>query len=735
MISGKVRILMVFAMVLTIAGCSGGCQQRVEKPPGLYMLTLDQMFLKVAEEEPGFGGMFIDQDGVLNVHLIDVSKLGAVEDTIVKIFGPDTIPEAGIKVLQADYPFQDLHQWHLAHAADTLAEPGVHSVDIQEVTNRLRIGVEHETAKNQVLAMMTTIGIPHAAVEFFEAPPMEFRLESINDTRRPFMGGQQSSSNQSQCTIGFLATRNGVAGFVTNSHCQDQQGSFKGTRWHQAVVGDGTQNKAGRESVDPDYFFGGDCPGGMRCRFSDAAFIAREGADGLAPPTGEFDAIALPSDYATGGKEFGTFVRIRKKDPHALCGQHVTNVASTSGSQTGFITETCVNKASSDGNFGFICQNVVDISSMGGDSGSPIFTWSSATLPQGARPTATLFGILWGGSGGESAYSSINFIEQELGPLRTHPGDGGGNSAPEIEIVSPGNDAQVGMGALAIETYEAAVSDWEDGGGCCAVTWSSDVDGPLGGGKKIDHAFMTPGTRVITATATDSDGRFDTDAIVVKTSNSPPYMTIQSPTIGQTFNVGAPVQMKGTGWDVNEPYQQLSCNALTWSSNHASDSGWQPSNCIVLRTFATPGSRTITLTGTDSGGLKDSDTVAINIVAPVPNSLPDVIITVPAVAEVYAHNVPLNLAGTVTDLDGGATISYEWVIQPVGGTLLFGGIAEIIVGSGTANSGQVIITPWIPDTAVIGNPGGAPVRIVLRGTDADGMATAERQTTIMFPPS
>jgi hypothetical protein len=731
MTAGKIYLLVLCATVLALSGC----QKQVEKPAKYYSLTLDQMFLKVAEQAPEFGGMFIDQDGVLNVYLTDVSRLGTAKDAMVKTFGSEVIPTAGMKALPADYRFLDLYQWHVAHAAESLAEPGVHSVDIQEVNNRLRIGVEHQTAKNQVLAMLMTLGIPPAAVEFFMAPPMQFRLENLTDTLRPFMGGLQSSSNQTSCTVGFLATRNGVAGYVTNSHCQDVQGSFSGTQWHQAVVGDGMQNKVGKETVDPDYFFGGDCQGGLQCRFSDAAFIAREGAEGLAPPTGEFDAIALPVDYASGGKAFGTFVRLRHKEPHALCGQHVTNVGSTSGSQTGFVTETCVNKASSVGNFGFICQNVVDITSMGGDSGSPIFTWSSATLPQGAKPTATLFGILWGGSGGESAYSSINLIEQELGALRIHRGEGGDNSAPEIEIISPADNAQVGMGGLAIETYQAAASDWEDGEGCCTVTWSSNVDGPLAGGKQIDHAFMTPGTRVITATATDSDGLFDTDTITVETSNSPPHMTIQAPTIGQTFNMSAPVQMKGKGWDVNEPFQQLPCNALTWSSSHPADSGWQPSNCIVSYTFTVPGSRTITLAGTDSGGLQDTDTVTINVITAMPNSPPDVSISVPAVAEIHPHNVALNLTGTVVDFDGGTTVLYEWVVQPVGSTQLFGGVTEISIGNGSANSGQVVTTAWIPNTAVIGNPGGAPVRILLRGTDPDGTSTAERETTVMFPPS
>lgn len=148
MTAGKIYLLVLCATVLALSGC----QKQVEKPAKYYSLTLDQMFLKVAEQAPEFGGMFIDQDGVLNVYLTDVSRLGTAKDAMVKTFGSEVIPTAGMKALPADYRFLDLYQWHVAHAAESLAEPGVHSVDIQEVNNRLRIGVEHQTAKNQVLS-------------------------------------------------------------------------------------------------------------------------------------------------------------------------------------------------------------------------------------------------------------------------------------------------------------------------------------------------------------------------------------------------------------------------------------------------------------------------------------------------------------------------------------------------------------------------------------------------------
>ena len=142
---------------------------------------------------------------------------------------------------------------------------------------------------------------------------------------------------------------------------------------------------------------------------------------------------------------------------HAIGGQPIQKIGIATGSTTGTITDTCCDSKS--GNFGFLCQDIMEINAALGDSGSPVFTWSSATLPQGAKPTATLYGILWGGnSDGEVAYSPINFIEAELGFLRTNWLESGANSAPAVAILSPTDNATVGSGGLALETYQAGLS-------------------------------------------------------------------------------------------------------------------------------------------------------------------------------------------------------------------------------------------------------------------------------------
>lgn len=72
------------------------------------------------------------------------------------------------------------------------------------------------------------------------------------------------------CTLGFNAVRNGVLGFVMNSHCTGRHLKFDGIRMYQDdVLG---SEYIGKESVDPPYFT---CGPNYKyaCRYSDAAFI------------------------------------------------------------------------------------------------------------------------------------------------------------------------------------------------------------------------------------------------------------------------------------------------------------------------------------------------------------------------------------------------------------------------------------------------------------------------------
>lgn len=696
--------------------------------------TLDDQFSEVSRRVPEFGGMFMGANETLHVYLLDTSPavVTAVEVAIIAVFGVEIIPSGGIQPILAQYAFSQLRGWHNVHRKVTLALPGVVSTSIDEASNRLKLKIEDMATLSRVEQALAQQGIPLDAVDIVESAPVEpLSSHTLRDKQRPLVGGIQIvQGGGGTCTLGFLAVRNGEAGFVTNSHCMVSQGGLLGTALYQPNASS-EANRIGQEAADPVYSTGGDCPSGRRCRFSDSAFVRLDmGADPAAlPVTAEFGFIALPDDYTGGGMTIDSSdrVRINKEASSIIEGTFVQRVGRTSGATYGEIIDTCEDVNVNGSNVTLFCQHRVEAISGPGDSGSPVFSWTSPVccIP-GVKPSATLYGILWGGGGGEFVFSPISAVQAELGALRTHQAESGANSPPQIKIISPSGGANVGFGGLNIETYEVALADFEDKNTCCQVSWSSDVDGPMGGGKKLEFVLPTAGIRTITATATDSNGATATDSITIDAGGEAPDVFIDKPTSGQIFTIGIPVIFEGNSFDPNEPFQVLSCSSLTWTSNVPGDP-FPLIGCNVQSTFTTAGQRKITLTGVDSQGNSDKDSVNINITIPTPNSPPNVSITSPNDNTLLNPNQQTMLTGVADDPDNKSPISYTWTVKM--------GSTETTIATGTSNDGQTITTPWTPSDHVPHKCGGNTVQLRLSATDLDGMSKSTSVTvTVAYGP-
>ncbi|MBI3951075.1 MAG: hypothetical protein HY314_11555 [Acidobacteria bacterium] len=165
---------LLLVLVLVIVGCgflksgpdanshNGALQSRSIE--GIKEKTFDDLLVEVAKRAPGFGGMFIDEEGALSVYLLDVTQKATAEAAIAAVFGPDRIPPSGIRVLQGQYSFVQLKQWHDRLSPTVLARPGVILTDIDEAKNRLRVGVEKLELAKQVEEELTKLDIPRKAV-------------------------------------------------------------------------------------------------------------------------------------------------------------------------------------------------------------------------------------------------------------------------------------------------------------------------------------------------------------------------------------------------------------------------------------------------------------------------------------------------------------------------------------------------------------------------------------------
>jgi len=213
------------------------------------------------------------------------------EEAIAAVFGREFLAKGKIQVLKSRYSFSQLKSWHDRQRMVTLAIPGVILTSIRESKNRLRIGVKDQAVIHRVEQELAELGIPREAVEIEVVKPVKF-FDTLQDTRRPLIAGQQiSRDGGGKCTLGFLAVREGQAGFVTAAHCTGSQGGVGGMVFHQVVnLPDGT-NRVGVESVDPQLFTWPmkPCPLGRICRFSDSAFIRRDGGTDQSIPLASAD--------------------------------------------------------------------------------------------------------------------------------------------------------------------------------------------------------------------------------------------------------------------------------------------------------------------------------------------------------------------------------------------------------------------------------------------------------------
>lgn len=101
-------------------------------------------------------------------------------------------------------------------------------------------------------------------------------------------------------------------------------------------------------------------------------------------------------------------------------------------------------------------------------------------------------------------------------------GGDAGNLPPQVSIVSPADGTSVPSGDPI--DFTGTADDYEDGDLSGLLSWSSDVNGLLGGGAS-QNASLSDGMHVVTASAEDSGNLIGTDSITV-TVGTPPTMSI-----------------------------------------------------------------------------------------------------------------------------------------------------------------------------------------------------------------
>ena len=361
-------------------------------------------FEQVAQQIPGFGGFFLDENGRPNVYLLqpDSADLDELRGALQEALGEDIlergesprrdIDDPELRLLEGSYSMQNLLPW-FDRTSGVFEIEEVAFVDLRERNNNLTVGVTTLEAQGAVEDYLVSQDIPLEAVDIVEA---DRRTPHAHDLRSNFSAAQGGieiglAGTNTVCSHGYVARLNGDLGFVTNSHCTAQRGSVTGTRY----TNPGGGSSLGEEEADPSYQ---NCYGGSRsCRQSDAAFV--EYADEASARA----AVARPQDWAGPSSNSSTLnidheanLSVRGGEAHPVSGEMIDKVGRTTGWTWGYVQRTCIAMGVNGGSVNgkpivMKCQDDGSYSSAGGDSGSPVFKWHGDEV--------TIYGVHWGSGG------------------------------------------------------------------------------------------------------------------------------------------------------------------------------------------------------------------------------------------------------------------------------------------------------------------------------------------------
>lgn len=237
------------------------------------------------------------------------------------------------------------------------------------------------------------------------------------------------------------------------------------------------------------------------------------------------------------------------------------------------------------------------------------------------------------------------------------------DARPTVQIAYPSDNqtygwkSQVSFIAHADDLYDGSVPD-------SRIKWVDDRDGPLGTGSFLTTSKLTPGVHHISVTATDSTGgTASAGPLTVNVVVNPPQVRISAPADGSSFPSDQAINFRGSAFDPQDG--DLAASA-TWSVD-----GLPVGTGATLFPYriATQGAHIVTLSATNSGGLKASDGIKVNV-GPATGK-PSVAITAPE------NNASIGFADPNTSeattftatatAPGGATVpnsGYRWTDVP-----------------------------------------------------------------------
>jgi len=186
-----VKYLLIGILIIPLIGCdeSPPTEQGLEppsitaNPSGSIDLSdrqlsfFDAELVRLNEMIPGFGGMFLNEEGVLVIWITSEFFPDATLESILPmvqetpLYPEESIQAENISIREGKYTFKQLVKWKLL-VRERLTHSDVHGVGAGEKENRVVIAIKPDANEESVLGAVEMLGIPPEAVELWRQPPI-----------------------------------------------------------------------------------------------------------------------------------------------------------------------------------------------------------------------------------------------------------------------------------------------------------------------------------------------------------------------------------------------------------------------------------------------------------------------------------------------------------------------------------------------------------------------------------
>jgi hypothetical protein len=227
------------------------------------------------------------------------------------------------------------------------------------------------------------------------------------------------------------------------------------------------------------------------------------------------------------------------------------------------------------------------------------------------------------------------------------------NGRPEILEISPEDESRIQLNVPT--TIVAQVEDIEDGLSCCQVEFRSNLEGFLGTGRTISHAFQIEGRHEITAIARDSQNLDSIPYVFDLTVyNQAPEIFISRPSQGAEVYQLIPFRASASASDVNES-SPLDCSRFQWHivDEMMGESIRDIDGCQVEIVLQQLGDRQISIRVADQQGLVAESRLNLRVMGRPSNLPPNGRIILPSERQHFNYPTdPIQFTAEANDPEG-----------------------------------------------------------------------------------